>query len=63
MTVTPPKFVVKVPEEYVKKKIERSAEQCADMEFREILCPYCGTPLVSHRPHYQCRLRKRRCYG
>ena len=30
MTVTPPKFVVKVPEEYVTKKIERSAEQCAD---------------------------------
>ena len=46
MTVTSPKFVVKIPEENITKKIEHSAKQCADMEFREILCPYCGTPLV-----------------
>ena len=47
MTVTSPKFVVKIPEENITKKIEHSAKQCADMEFREILCPYCGTPLVT----------------
>ena len=47
MTVTSPKFVVKIPEENITKKIEHSAKQCAGMEFREILCPYCGTPLVT----------------
>ena len=47
MTTTPPKFVVKIPEKNMTKKIERSAKQCADMDFREILCPYCDTPLVT----------------
>ena len=40
MTPTPPKFVVKIPEKHITEKIEHSAKQCADMEFREILCPY-----------------------
>ena len=31
MTVTSPKFVVKIPEENITKKIERSAKQCADI--------------------------------
>lgn len=47
MTVTSPKFVVKIPEKHITEKIEHSAKQCANMEFREILCPYCGTPLVT----------------
>ena len=47
MTVTSPKFVGNVPNEHITKKIEHSAKQCADMEFREILCPYCDTPLVT----------------
>ena len=47
MTPTPPKFVVKIPEKHITEKIEHSAKQCADMEFREILCPYCDTPLVT----------------
>ena len=47
MTVTSPKFVVNVPNEHIAEKIERSAKQCANMEFREILCPYCDTPLVT----------------
>lgn len=47
MTVTSPKFVVNIPNEHITEKIERSAKQCANMEFREILCPYCGTPLVT----------------
>lgn len=47
MTTTPPKFVVKIPEKHITEKIEHSAKQCANMEFREILCPYCDTPLVT----------------
>ena len=47
MTVTSPKFVVNVPNEHIAEKIERSAKQCANMEFREISYPYCGTPLVT----------------
>ncbi len=47
MIASPPKFVVQVPEENVLKKIELSVAQCEDMKFREILCPYCNTPLAT----------------
>lgn len=43
MTTTPPKFVVKIPEKHITEKIEHSAKQCANMEFREIL------PTAAHR--------------
>ena len=33
MTVTSPKFVVNIPNEHITEKIERSAKQCANMEF------------------------------
>lgn len=47
MTVAPPKFIAKPLEESVVKKIELSLAQCEDVEFREILCPYCSTPLAT----------------
>ncbi len=47
MTVTPPKFIAKPLEASVIEKIELSLSQCENIEFREILCPYCSTPLAT----------------
>ena len=46
MTVTPPKFIAKPLEASVIEKIELSLSQCENIEFREILCPYCSTTLT-----------------
>ena len=46
MTVTPPKFAVQQLDESVIQKIELSISQSENTEFREILCPYCSTPLA-----------------
>ena len=47
MTVTPPKFIAKPLEASVVERIELSVSQCEGEEFREILCPYCSTPLAT----------------
>ena len=47
MTVTPPKFIAKPLEASVIEKIELSLSQCENIEFREILCPYCSTTLAT----------------
>lgn len=47
MIATPPKFIVKQPEASVVEKIELSLSQSENEEFREILCPYCSTPLAT----------------
>ena len=47
MTVTPPTFIAKPLEASVIEKIELSLSQCENIEFREILCPYCSTPLAT----------------
>ena len=73
MTVTPPKFIAKPLEASVIEKIELSLSQCENIEFREILCPYCSTTLatvtinmregfivrVSHRTWKICSSRTR----
>ena len=46
MTVTLPKFIAKPLEASVIEKIELSLSQCENIEFREILCPYCSTTLT-----------------
>lgn len=47
MTVNPPKFITKPLEASVIEKIELSLSQCENIELREILCPYCSTPLAT----------------
>ncbi|MGM9683206.1 MAG: hypothetical protein ACI3XQ_06380 [Eubacteriales bacterium] len=47
MTVNPPKFITKPLEASIIEKIELSLEECQDEELREILCPYCSTPLAT----------------
>lgn len=47
MTITPPKFIVHEPDASVKEKIELSLAESENMEFREIPCPYCKTPIAT----------------
>lgn len=47
MTVVPPKFISKPLDTSVVEKIALSIAQFEDEEFREILCPYCTTPLAT----------------
>ena len=47
MISAPPKFVVNTLDESTIEKIELSFAASEDMEFREICCPYCSTPLAT----------------
>ena len=47
MISAPPKFVVNTLDESTIEKIELSFAASEDMEFREIHCPYCSTPLAT----------------
>lgn len=47
MTVNPPKFITRPLDSSIIEKIEISLAQCKDEELREVLCPYCSTPLAA----------------